>query len=141
MTTTQLWLQSSMFTIEPDEDQQTNPGCYGRQLAHWLAGQLQQSWPAAEVIAEDWGWCIVVQRQPFLLWVGCSNVLDINEAGGSGTPSKQDQIVWSCFVEAEIPLLRKLWRKPDTQPAVKSLFGQIRQIIAAEPLHRLCESP
>ena len=31
---------SSQFPVEPNEDEDTNPGIYGRALACWLAEQL-----------------------------------------------------------------------------------------------------
>ena len=51
------WFKSSLFAIEPDEDQETNPQRYGRQLAKWLGEELRALGYNVEVIPEDWGWC------------------------------------------------------------------------------------
>ena len=32
----QLWFRSAQFEIEPGEEEETNPLCFGRQLANWL---------------------------------------------------------------------------------------------------------
>lgn len=40
MSPKQLWLKSALFEIEPGEDEATNPGCYGKQLASWLHSKL-----------------------------------------------------------------------------------------------------
>jgi hypothetical protein len=69
------WFTSSLFEIEPGEDKETNPGCYGRQLAVWLRKQLQERGHTVEpIINEDWGRCLMCSRDPFLLWVGCGNM-------------------------------------------------------------------
>lgn len=72
-TSDQIWIKSTRFEIEPGEDSLTNPGIYGKQLADWLADQLKDAGESiADVIPEDWGWCIVLRRSP-LSFVGCAN--------------------------------------------------------------------
>ena len=71
------WFTTTRFHVEPGEDEETRPRSYGRQLAHWLRERfLALGYPAAEVIPEDWGWCVMCQRDPYALWVGCGNLLD-----------------------------------------------------------------
>ena len=77
MSSHQFWFRSTRFEIEPGEDEETNPLCFGRQLANWLRERLvEQGRTVEEVLPYDWGWCLVVQRKPFLLWVGCVSVHD-----------------------------------------------------------------
>jgi hypothetical protein len=38
------WFKSSKFEIEPGEDEEINPGMYGRQLARWLKQRLTENW-------------------------------------------------------------------------------------------------
>jgi hypothetical protein len=58
--------ESSAFAVLPNEDNETNPGIYGKALAQWLANQLRAAGvPAGEVIAEDFGWCVPVESSPF----------------------------------------------------------------------------
>ena len=69
------WFTSSLFKIEPGEDEEINPGCYGRQLAVWLKKQLEERGYSVEpIINEDWGRCLMCSRDPFMLWVGCGNM-------------------------------------------------------------------
>ena len=71
------WFTSSKFEIEPGEDREINPGIYGRQLALWLKAQLEErAYSVDEIVNEDWGRCLIVSRNPFLLWVGCSSISD-----------------------------------------------------------------
>jgi hypothetical protein len=60
-----LEFESSAFAVLPNEDNETNPGIYGKALAQWLANQLRAAGvPAGEVIAEDFGWCVPVESSP-----------------------------------------------------------------------------
>jgi len=116
----QIWALTSFFRVEPGEDEQTNPGCYGRAFAAWLAEKLKARGESVyEVLAEDWGWCIVLARSPYLLWIGCNN-----------RSGRTDQ--WGAFVVAELGIVQRLFRRPDTQPAIdrtqKLLLEIMREI-------------
>jgi len=131
------WFTSDLFTVEPGEDEETNPGRYGRQLAIWLTAQLEQRRYSVEpVIAEDWGRCLMLSRSPFLLWVGCGNVDESAEEG----PSK-NSITWHCFPAAETPLFKRLFGKPDTSAAFSKLDADLRTILCAEPAIKLVAEP
>ncbi len=142
MTGMQLWFRSTAFDIQPGEAEETNPLCFGKHLATWLSERLRAEGVLVEpLIPEDWGWCIVTQRRPFLLWVGCVNVHDYDKTKPGDPPPRGDEVVWSCIVEAEVPLLSKFWRPPSTEAAASSLFAQVQRIIFAEPQNHLCEKP
>jgi len=136
------YFKSDLFEIEPGEDDEINPGIYGRQLANWLKSRLEQTGYEVEpVIAEDWGRCIVVSRAPFMLWVGCGNMMedvDVNE--GDPLPTIEN-IVWLCFVEAEVPLFKRLFNKPDTAPALNKLKADLASILSSESRITLVEEP
>ena len=62
------WFTSKLFTVEAGEDEEVNPGRYGRQLATWLKAQLEQRGYGVEpVITEDWGRCLMLSRDPFFV--------------------------------------------------------------------------
>ena len=85
---------SDQFVIDPAEAEETNPGRYGRALAQWLRASLA---PDGEpVIAEDWGWCVMLQRKPFNLSIGCANITDLRM---EPLPPPQP-VAWSCVVVA-----------------------------------------
>ena len=56
------WFKSSKFEIEPGEDEDINPGIYGRQLAVWLRDRLEEHGYSIELINEDWGRCLMCSR-------------------------------------------------------------------------------
>jgi len=131
------WFTSPRFAIEPGEDENTNEGIYGRQLAAWLASGLEAAGYAVEpVIAEDFGYCVMLQRVPFLLWVGCGSVDD-----ESVDDALDGQPLWHCFAVAEVPVLKRLFGRPDTAPALAKLDAALRRLLASEPTIRLIPAP
>lgn len=55
----QLVFESALFEVQPGEDAATNPGIFGRSLAHWLGQRLvSPDFSVDDVIAEDFGWCV-----------------------------------------------------------------------------------
>jgi hypothetical protein len=138
----QLWFKAEQFQIEPGEDEQTNPLCFGKALATWLRGKLtSEGHTVEEVIAEDWGWCVMCQRVPFMLWIGCANVHDYSKSGPEHPPPRGGEVVWSCMVVAELPLLSRLFKRPDTGAATEKLFEQVRRLLNAEPDVTFVEQP
>ncbi len=103
-------------------DCSTNPERYGLALAQWLSEQLAANgYPDGEPpIAEDWGWVVMLQRQPFMLWVGCAN-------------QEQHYQCWGVFAVAELGLLQRLrfWHSTSIQQhtAVSILEQQLETLI------------
>ena len=132
------WFKSDLFEIEPGEDEETNPGCYGRQLSHWLKDKFSKlGYEVEEVIPEDWGWCIMCSREPYALWIGCISITDDD-------PEKLPEIenvVWNCFVTAEVPFLKRLFKKIDTTQGVKKLSGELETTLNSEPGIQQVEEP
>src|ERR1044072_6840066 len=72
---TMLEFRSDAFPAEPGEEEEVNPGRYGRALARFIAEGLRgKGFETAEPVAEDWGWQIDVANDGFALWIGCGNV-------------------------------------------------------------------
>jgi hypothetical protein len=136
------WLKSDLFQVEPGEDEEINPRMYGRQLAAWLKSRLEEAgYDIEPVIAEDWGRCLMCSRKPFRLWIGCGNMMDEAEFFEGAPPPPAETILWHCFVVAEVPLLKMLFRRPDTAPAVSKLESDLGRILASEPRIQLLDPP
>jgi len=145
------WFRSTRFRVVPDEDMDVNPGLYGRQLAYWLRDRLAaQGWPEARVTPEDWGWCVVCQQRPFLLWIGCGGivaeedaVLVHRDAQASGAiapllagqvPVLTDSLVWHCFVEVECGWWARLFGRGAMAAAEqRRLDGVLRGLLTGDP--------
>ena len=118
------WFTSTLFHVEPGEDQEVNPGRYGRQLARWLQARLKErGYLHADVVAEDWGWCVMCHAQPFMLWVGCGNV-------ESEAPAESTPIVWHCFAVAEVPLLTRIFKRVNAAPELSRLNSTLHTILS-----------
>jgi hypothetical protein len=116
-----LWAKTSFFEVESGEDAETNPGVYGRAFASWIAERLQARGESVEeIIAEDWGRCVVVARKPYLLWIGCGN-----RAG------RTDE--WGAFVSAELGLLQRLSGTVDPRSTVDRLHQVLDEIMHEVP--------
>jgi hypothetical protein len=136
----QLWFRSGRFEIEPGEDAETNPGCYGKELAQWFRERLAgRGYVSATVVPEDWGWCVVCARKPIMLWVGCGVVSEPQWDNQSTAPSGSE-VVWTCFVEAEKPFLTGFFKKIDPLP-VEKLFADIKDILQSETSIQFVEEP
>jgi hypothetical protein len=130
----QHWFKSDLFEIEPGEDEEINPRMYGRQLANWLKTRLESlGYEVEPVIAEDWGRCLMVSRDPFMLWVGCGNSPDYATAKEDDPPPATGDVLWTCFAMAEVSFLKRLFTRPDTAPAVAKLNADLAAILSAEP--------
>lgn len=131
--THQLWFRSDKFQIHQNEDDETNPHCFGRDFAEFLKDRLtSEGYPVENVIPEDWGWCVMCSRKPFNLWVGCSNLKDYDIAKPSDSIPKGSDVVWSCVVVAETSIFNKMFGKLDTRPQVGKLFGLLQHILGNE---------
>ena len=96
------WFKSSQFKLQENEEEFTNPGCFGKSLAEWISKKLSLLGYDTEVIPEDWGWCVMCQRGDYLLWVGCGNILIDNILDSSlDNPPDEDEIIWHVFIELE----------------------------------------
>ena len=125
--------KSTRFQIEPGEDNETNPRRYGRQLAHWLKSEFEKKgYPVEDVIAEDWGWCVMCQREPFLLWVGCGNQDDSLTTSESDPPPKSSDVIWQCFTFVEVPFFKRVFKKINTDQSLAKLDSVLSQILKSE---------
>jgi hypothetical protein len=136
--------RSDLFLVDPKEDEETNPFCYGKSLAEWIRIKFEElGYKPEPVIPEDWGWCVVLNRQPFMLWVGCGN--DRSEFYSKVTPEQKEsfkpdgrEIKWSCVVGSDTPIWTPFfWRKlaglASTHDQVNTVTRQLQSILSNEP--------
>lgn len=113
--------KSSLIHVVPFEDDDVNPGILGRGLANWVKESLVDSaYPVSEDIAEDWGYCLMLQRKPYWLWVGCSGSSDYEYPEGELTPELAssfplDTITWQLWVTSELGMISRLLGENDSK--------------------------
>lgn len=118
---TQVTFRTPFFQPIAGEDAQTNPGIYGKALAQWLADALPAHGIAVEgVIAEDFGWVVMVSREPCRLWYGCGNVAD--------TPG-----TWTVFPVAEPSVVQRLFRRVNAEAEIARLKAHLEAVVPAIP--------
>jgi hypothetical protein len=137
-------LRSDLFQVDPKEDEETNPFCYGKSLAEWVRTRFTElGYKPEAVIAEDWGWCVMLRREPFMLWIGCGN--DRSAFYAEVSPQEKEsfvpdgsEITWSCMVGTDVPIWtaffwKKLFGKESTAELVELVTEQLRSILSNEP--------
>lgn len=129
---THLEFRSDAFPAQPGEEDEVNPGRWGRLLADYLCSELRARGFAGQgPFAEDWGWLIPLENDRFALWIGCGN-MDRGEAFGvEGDADPVDQFL--CFIEPSTPFVRKLFRKIDTTARVSELAAALEAALRAHP--------
>lgn len=143
------WFQSSLFKIKAREDEETNPGCYGKSLAEWLCGKLSLLGYDAEVIPEDWGWCVMCSRDGYMLWVGCGAMQGegFYERYDPDNPPNSEDVTWHVFTCLEIPFfmlrshIMKLMGKLDVKSPEVRLRCQLKGVLESEQDIIFCDEP
>ncbi|WP_247305466.1 hypothetical protein [Ralstonia pseudosolanacearum] len=117
----QVVFRTPFFQPIDGEDRETNPGVYGKALARWLTEALAaRGVTAHDVIPEDFGWVVMVSRDPCLLWYGCGNV-----EGSTDT--------WAIFPVAEPSVLQRLFHRVDVDAEASRLEVHLRALVPTIP--------
>lgn len=114
-------IRTTEFPIRPEEDEETNPGVYGRALADYLVDQIRGRGVDVErVIPEDFGYCIMLERKPLRLWIACGN-----RAG------RTDE--WIAFAVAEGGLLGRTVGNSHPAQEIERISEMLGAIMRAAP--------
>lgn len=118
---TQVEFRSSKFPPYEDEEEQINPGLWGKRLAEYLVEKLaDQGIETDQIVAEDWGWYIPVRTPEFRLALCCGH-----QSG------EDDQFL--CFTDPATPVVKKFFKKIDATPQLTRLTAALQQILASDP--------
>lgn len=141
------WFKSSLFDVELGEDKNTNPFCYGKQLSNWIRDKfIGLGYPVEEVIEEDWGFCVMCQREPYSLSVGCGNMRSdfyetMNEEEHSIFIPEKNSLIWYCFPSVEVPFIKRVFGKVDTSQEFNKLENDLKKILSNEKDITFVEKP
>ncbi len=118
---TQVEFRSAKFPPYEGEEEQINPGLWGKRLAEYLVQRLSAKGIKTEaIIAEDWGWYIPIQNEGFRLAVCCGH-------------QDGDDDEFLCFTDPSTPIVRKLFKKLDATAQLTRLTEAIDQILSSDP--------
>ena len=133
-----LIFRSRDFPLVPHEDEGLNPGILGKSLSRWIVRTLEGTrFAITEEIEEDFGYCLMVHRRPYWLWVGCVGTpgRDYPEGGltetiAAGFPL--ESIEWRVWVEAEWGLASRALGRDEREKDMGELHALLRERLAAE---------
>jgi len=110
--------ESSAFPPAPGEDDETNPGIFGRGLSEWLAEQLRGAgYQVKRSVAEDFGRVIEVEQPGCKLYVAASS-------------TDETATEWRVFVFSEFGFFSKLKGAPSGAESVSKLMATLRGILS-----------
>lgn len=111
--------RSVKFPPYEGEEEEVNPGRWGKRLAEYLSQRLTaEGIETEEIYSEDWGWAVPVRNDKFSLWVSCGNA---DETDG-----------FLCFIEPSKPEIRKLFKKIDTTQDVARVTEALERIFSSD---------
>jgi hypothetical protein len=114
-------IRTSAFSIERDEDTDTNPGVFGHSLANYVAAQMRaRGWNVESIIPEDFGYCVMLARKPLMLWIACGNR---NESTDE----------WMAFAVAEGGPLRRARGKENSSAELDRVSNALGEIMKSAP--------
>ena len=118
---TQVEFRSSKFPPYEGEEEEINPGLWGRRLAEYLVQKLAESGVETEdIIAEDWGYYIPVRNEGFELALCCGH-------------QNGDDDEFLCFTEPDKPVIKKLFRNVDATARLSGLIEALENILSSDP--------
>ena len=118
---TQVEFRSSKFPPYEGEEEQINPGLWGKRLAEYLVQKLNEKGiTTEEMVAEDWGWYVPVRNEGFRLALCCGH-------------QNGDDDEFLCFTDPSKPVVKRLFKKIDATPQLTRLTEALQQILASDP--------
>ena len=109
--------RSDRFPAYEGEEQQINPGIWGKRLAEFLREHLcHAGFETDEPQPEDWGWILPIANDDFPLWIGCARHEEYFDS-------------FLCFIEPHQPVVRRLLTNIDTHERVDSLRRALDEIL------------
>ena len=114
---THLEFVSDRFPPTEGEDDEINPGRYGKRLAEYIAAALKaHGFTVCAVDYEDWGVRIDIENAEFPLWIGCGNYEEFENG-------------FLCFIEPSKPYVRRWLKKIPTQHTVERVASALEAIL------------
>jgi hypothetical protein len=118
---TQVEFRSKKFPPYEHEEQEINPGLWGKRLAEYFSLKLtEKGIEAGEPVAEDWGWLVPIQNEQFPLALCCGH-----------QDGADDEFL--CFTEPAKPVVKKLFKNIDARAQLSALTSAVDQILASDP--------
>jgi hypothetical protein len=110
-----------MFPPYKGEEDEMNPGVWGKRLAEYLVKHLaEKGIETDEMNAEDSGWYIPVRNEEFRMALFCGH-----------QDGDDDEFI--CFTVPSKPVVRKLFKKIAATGQLTRLTEALDQILSSDP--------
>lgn len=117
---TQVEFRSSKFPPYEGEEDEINPGLWGKRLTEYLAKALaEKGIDTGEMVVEDWGCYLPVRNEGFDLAICCGHQY-----------GDDDQFL--VFTEPSTPKVKKFFRTIDASPQLTRILDALRQILEGD---------
>jgi hypothetical protein len=117
---TQVEFRSSKFPPYDGEEEEINPGLWGKRLSEYLAKELAGHGIETEEMAiEDWGCYLPIKNEGFRLALCCGH-----------QDGDDDQFL--VFTEPSRPKVKKLFRTIDVTPQLTRLLDVVKTILETD---------
>ena len=118
---TQVTFRSDKFPPYEGEQEQINPGLWGKRLAEYFVEKLKAMGIEAEVIIpEDWGWYIPIKEEEFRLAICCGH-------------QDGDDDEFLCFTDPATPIIKRLFKRIDATEQLGRVVAAVDEILSSDP--------
>jgi hypothetical protein len=117
------WVEfrSGKFPACDGEEEEINPGLWGKRLAEYIEQKLNAMGIETEGIdGEDWGYIVWVKNEEFKLQICCGH-------------QNGDDDEFLCFIKPNESVIQKLFKKIDTREQVGRLSAALEKIFSSDP--------
>ena len=110
---------STDFPAYHGEEEEINPGRFGKRLAEFLAKEFPSyGFSVSRIGTEDWGVMVEINNPNFPLRVGCGNYEEFENG-------------FLCFIKPSKPYVRKWLNKIPTEAIVEKLATSLEGILSS----------
>ena len=119
---TEVNFESEIFPPTLNEEDETNPGIWGKNLAVYLVKKLKSyNIQIEDYYPEDWGWEIALRNDHFPIYIGCTN-------------EEESEKSFRCIFTPNKQFIRKWFKKIDTTNDMKKITDIIDSILHEDVL-------
>src|SRR5215469_3977604 len=117
---THVEFRSDRFPPYEGEEEEVNPGLWGKRLAEFLRDRLRaEGFKTEEPFAEDWGWVMPIANRGFGLWIGCGHYQEYLDG-------------YLCFIEPHKPFIRKFFTRIDTTETIAAVQRSMGKVLTED---------
>lgn len=118
---TQVAFRSKKFPPYDGEQEQVNPGLWGKRLAEYLVEGLKRAGVETEgIFPEDWGWYIKIKNETFPLGVCCGH-------------QQGDDDEFLCFTDPATPMIRRWFKRINATETLTPVLTALETILSSDP--------